>query len=82
MDSFSSPSSSEPKMSTDDLMHSIQSQLAQVYMEEFYETVKGKCFDKCITYPGKSLSGGESSCISRSLSGLVKDWFTGTLYDL
>ncbi|GJW02307.1 mitochondrial import inner membrane translocase subunit TIM13 [Tanacetum coccineum] len=72
MDSFSSPSSSEPKMSTDDLMHSIQSQLAKVYMEEFYEDSKGKCFDKCITKPGSSLSGGESSCISRCMDRYIE----------
>ncbi|GER56138.1 mitochondrial import inner membrane translocase [Striga asiatica] len=31
------------------------------------KTVRGKCFDKCITKPGSSLSGSESSCISRCI---------------
>ncbi|WJZ82144.1 hypothetical protein VitviT2T_001929 [Vitis vinifera] len=68
MDSFSthSPSSgSSPQMSTEDFMDQLKTQLAQAYAEEFLETVRGKCFEKCITKPGSSLSGSESSCISR-----------------
>ncbi|CAL5425765.1 unnamed protein product [Camellia sinensis] len=66
MDSFSSPSSgSSSQMSTEDFMSQLKTQLAQAYAEEFLETVRGKCFEKCITKPGSSLSGSESSCISR-----------------
>ncbi|CAI9759306.1 unnamed protein product [Fraxinus pennsylvanica] len=68
MDSFSSPSvGSSPKFSTEDLMGQLKVQLAQAYAEEFLETVRGKCFEKCITKPGSSLSGSESSCISSSV---------------
>ncbi|XP_047975961.1 mitochondrial import inner membrane translocase subunit Tim13-like isoform X2 [Salvia hispanica] len=68
MDSFSSPSSgSSPQLSTDDIMAQLRTQLEQAYAEEFLETVRGKCFDKCITKPGSSLSGSESSCISRCI---------------
>ncbi|CAN6480550.1 unnamed protein product [Victoria cruziana] len=69
MDSFSSPSpvgSSSPP-STEQLMDQVKTQLAQAYAEEFLETVRSKCFAKCITKPGTSLSGSESSCISRKL---------------
>ncbi|KAL1828203.1 hypothetical protein DCAR_0207398 [Daucus carota subsp. sativus] len=68
MDSFSSPSASggsSPPISQEDFMNQLKTQLAQAYAEEFLETVRGKCFDKCITKPGSSLSGGDSSCISR-----------------
>ncbi|THG20636.1 hypothetical protein TEA_000992 [Camellia sinensis var. sinensis] len=33
-------------------------------------TVRGKCFEKCITKPGSSLSGSESSCISRGKTNI------------
>ncbi|KAK1438524.1 hypothetical protein QVD17_04333 [Tagetes erecta] len=74
MDSFSSPSSSSPssQMSTEDFMDQLKVQLAQAYAEEFLETVRGKCFDKCITKPGSSLSGGESSCISRCVDRYIE----------
>ncbi|XP_076922996.1 mitochondrial import inner membrane translocase subunit Tim13-like [Bidens hawaiensis] len=74
MDSFSSPSSSshDPKMSAEDFMDQLKVQLAQAYAEEFLETVRGKCFDKCITKPGSSLSGGESSCISRCVDRYIE----------
>ncbi|KAK6935634.1 Tim10-like [Dillenia turbinata] len=34
-----------------------------IYAQEFLETMRVKCFEKCITKPGSSLSGSESSCI-------------------
>ncbi|KAK2981960.1 hypothetical protein RJ640_019180 [Escallonia rubra] len=36
------------------------------------ETVRGKCFDKCITKPGSSLSGSESSCVSRCVDRYIE----------
>ncbi|XP_022892986.1 mitochondrial import inner membrane translocase subunit Tim13-like isoform X2 [Olea europaea var. sylvestris] len=73
MDSFSSPSAgSLPKFSTEDLMGKLKVQLAQAYAEEFLETVRGKCFEKCITKPGSSLSGSESSCISRCVDRYIE----------
>ncbi|CAH8355835.1 unnamed protein product [Eruca vesicaria subsp. sativa] len=63
---FSSPS---PPMgsskSPEAIMEQIQASLAQEYAKEFIETLRVKCFEKCITKPGSSLSSGESSCISR-----------------
>ncbi|KAK1408984.1 hypothetical protein QVD17_41195 [Tagetes erecta] len=74
MDAFSSSSSSSSssQMSTEDFMDQLKVQLAQAYAEEFMETVRGKCFDKCITKPGSSLSGGEGSCISRCVDRYVE----------
>ncbi|KAL6501537.1 protein translocase subunit [Orobanche gracilis] len=73
MDSFSSPSSgSSPNISAEDMMDQLKAQLAQVYAEEFLETVRGKCFDKCITKPGSSLSGSEASCISRCVDRYIE----------
>ncbi|KAI4368011.1 hypothetical protein MLD38_016625 [Melastoma candidum] len=56
-------------------MDQLKTQLAQAYAEEFLETVRGKCFEKCITKPGSSLSGSESSCISRCLGrGVAREF--------
>ncbi|EEF43480.1 mitochondrial import inner membrane translocase subunit Tim13 [Ricinus communis] len=74
MDTFSSPSSigTGSQVSTSDLMDQVKTQLAQAYAQEFLETVRGKCFDKCITKPGSSLSGSESSCISRCVDRYIE----------
>ncbi|KAL6556252.1 protein translocase subunit [Orobanche gracilis] len=73
MDSFSSPSSgSSPNISAEDMIDQIKAQLAQVHAAEFLETVRGKCFDKCITKPGSNLSGSEASCISRCVDRYIE----------
>ncbi|KAG6790736.1 hypothetical protein POTOM_006901 [Populus tomentosa] len=36
------------------------------------QTVRDKCFAKCITKPGSSLSGSESSCISRCVERYIE----------
>ncbi|MQM04384.1 hypothetical protein Taro_037174 [Colocasia esculenta] len=36
------------------------------------QTVRSKCFAKCITKPGSSLSGSESSCISRCVERYIE----------
>lgn len=36
------------------------------------QTVRGKCFEKCITKPGSSLSGSEQSCISRCVERYIE----------
>ncbi|GLJ55249.1 hypothetical protein SUGI_1185490 [Cryptomeria japonica] len=66
MDPFSSPSpNSSSSVSNEHLMDQLKTQIAQAYAEEFLETLRTKCFAKCVTKPGTSLSGSESSCISR-----------------
>ena len=42
------------------------------YFFVFVQTIRGKCFEKCITKPGSSLSGGESSCISRCVERYIE----------
>ncbi|CAL5327959.1 unnamed protein product [Camellia sinensis] len=75
MDSFSAPSSaSSSQMTPENLMDQLKTQLAQAYAEEFLQgvTVRGKCFEKCITKPGSSLSGSESSCTSRCVDRYIE----------
>ncbi|XP_065009017.1 uncharacterized protein LOC103984440 [Musa acuminata AAA Group] len=77
MDPFSLPSSSSASSgqsapSPEVLMDQLKSQLAQAYAEEFFETVRSKCFVRCIAKPGTSLSGSESSCISRCVDRYIE----------
>ncbi|KMZ59186.1 Mitochondrial import inner membrane translocase subunit Tim13 [Zostera marina] len=85
MDSYGS-SSSPSAPSSSELMDQLKTQLAQAYAEEFLETVRGKCFTKCISKPGSSLSGSESSCVSRVLDDWMstcRGWFRFiTLFDI
>ncbi|XVF53215.1 hypothetical protein PTKIN_Ptkin05aG0082200 [Pterospermum kingtungense] len=74
MDSFSTGSSGtgSPQISTEELMNQVKVQLSQAYVQEFIETVQEKCFVRCITKPGSSLSGSESSCISRCVDRYIE----------
>mmetsp|Transcript_24206 Transcript_24206/g.59448 ORF Transcript_24206/g.59448 Transcript_24206/m.59448 type:complete len:82 (-) Transcript_24206:2285-2530(-) len=47
------------------VMQQVQSELANAYAQEFFTTVREKCFAKCIQKPGSSLSSGEAQCIAR-----------------
>lgn len=42
------------------------------YVDEFLETVRGKCFEKCITKPESSQRGSESSYISRCVDRYIE----------
>jgi hypothetical protein len=37
------------------------------YVQEFYQTVRDKCFKLCVTSPGGSLSGSEQKCLGRCM---------------
>ncbi|CAK9220743.1 unnamed protein product [Sphagnum troendelagicum] len=74
MDPFSSPplSGSAEGPSNEVVMDKVKQQLAQAYAEEFFRTVRDKCFTKCVTKPSTSLSGSESSCISRCVERYIE----------
>ncbi|PRW45628.1 mitochondrial import inner membrane translocase subunit Tim13 [Chlorella sorokiniana] len=35
------------------------------FLQDFYQTVRDKCFDKCVTKPSSSLSSSEQQCLAR-----------------
>jgi len=37
------------------------------YVQEFYQTVRDKCYKVCVTSPGSSLSGSEQKCLGRCM---------------
>jgi import inner membrane translocase subunit TIM13 len=49
------------------MIEEVQMQLRAQYIQEFYQTVRDKCFKACVSYPGSSLSGSEQKCLSRCM---------------
>ncbi|KAF5843668.1 mitochondrial inner membrane translocase [Dunaliella salina] len=49
------------------LMNEVQSTLRAQLVQEFYQTVRDKCFKMCITSPGTSLSSSDQKCLSRCM---------------
>jgi import inner membrane translocase subunit TIM13 len=49
------------------LMEEVQQQMKVQFVQEFYQTVRDKCFKACITTPGTSLSSSDQKCLSRCM---------------
>lgn len=45
----------------------VQAAMTAEYLQEFYSTVRDKCFAACVTSPGSSLSSSEQKCLSRCM---------------
>lgn len=45
----------------------VQTALQAEYLQEFYQTVRDKCFKACIPSPSSSLSSSEQKCLSRCM---------------
>eukprot|EP00892_Ulva_mutabilis_P008917 jgi/Ulvmu1/6398/UM003_0026.1 len=43
----------------------VRQMTAMMQVQEFIQTVRDKCFDKCITNPGRSLSANDQTCLQR-----------------
>ena len=54
------------------VMHQVKAALANAYAQEFFTTVREKCFQKCVTKPGGSMSSGEATCLSRCTDRYVE----------
>ncbi|BBN01468.1 mitochondrial import inner membrane translocase subunit TIM13 [Marchantia polymorpha subsp. ruderalis] len=74
MDPFGAPPSSlsGTQASNEHMMGQLKQQLAQAYAEEFFSTVRDKCFTKCVPKPSTSLSGSESSCITKCVERYIE----------
>jgi mitochondrial import inner membrane translocase subunit TIM13 len=53
------------------VMQEVESTMRMQFLQEFYQTVRDKCFKYCISSPGTSLSGSDQKCLSR-----CTDWCT------
>jgi len=43
----------------------IKQEMNVAFVQEFYQTVRDKCFKACVTRPGSSLSSSEQQCLAR-----------------
>ncbi|TRY77302.1 hypothetical protein TCAL_04068 [Tigriopus californicus] len=48
----------------DELMRTVQAQVALANMQELLSKVTDKCFKKCISSPGTSLGSSDQKCIA------------------
>ena len=62
----------EQKMTTtghqpqpEEVMHQVQAELANAYAQEFFSTVREKCFKMCVSKPSSALSGYERKCLEQ-----------------
>lgn len=49
------------------IMSEVQTQLRMQMVQEFYQTVRDKCFKMCLTSPGNSLTSGDQKCLTRCM---------------
>jgi import inner membrane translocase subunit TIM13 len=47
------------------MMDQVRAEMSQHFAQEFLNQMRDKCFEKCITRPGNSMSSGETSCVQR-----------------
>merc|ERR1712066_505852 len=57
------PSSMSPSQK-DELMRTVQAQVALANMQEMLSKVTDKCFRKCVPSPGTSLGSSDQKCIA------------------
>lgn len=65
----SSSSSSSPDMSAqkEAMMQQVKSEIALANAQELMNKMNEKCFARCVTKPGTSLSSSEEGCLSRCM---------------
>lgn len=52
-------------MSEGQIMNAIKQEMQVAFLQEFYQTVRDKCFNKCVTKPSSSLSSSEQQCLAK-----------------
>ncbi|KAG2451930.1 hypothetical protein CHLRE_16g650800v5 [Chlamydomonas reinhardtii] len=55
------------KMDDHAIMDQVKSQLQMQMVQEFYQTVRDKCFKACLSNPGSSLSSNDQKCLNRCM---------------
>mmetsp|Transcript_5945 Transcript_5945/g.14473 ORF Transcript_5945/g.14473 Transcript_5945/m.14473 type:complete len:115 (-) Transcript_5945:181-525(-) len=58
-------SNSTQMPSDSQMMHQVKAELDAAYAQEFYNTVRDKCFKACVTSPSSSLGSSERTCLER-----------------
>ena len=55
-----------------EIIQQVQQQVALANMQELLQKVTDKCFKKCITSPGSSMSSSDNKCVSLCMDRSVK----------
>ncbi|KAF9554020.1 hypothetical protein CPC08DRAFT_713270 [Agrocybe pediades] len=65
--SSSATSSNDMNARKEAMMNSVRQELALANAQELMNKASERCFSKCVTKPGDSLSSSEQTCLSRCL---------------
>ncbi|KAJ3307649.1 hypothetical protein HDU76_004468 [Blyttiomyces sp. JEL0837] len=61
-------------VSLDTIKEQIRSDLALANYQDLLQRINSKCFMKCITKPGASLTSGEETCIAKCSGMYIETW--------
>ena len=50
----------------------VKAELANAYAQEFFTTVRDKCFQKCVTKPSSTMSSSEAQCLGKCTDRYVE----------
>lgn len=67
MDFSSRSAGAGEKVDEQRVMQQVESTLRMQFLQEFYQTVRDKCFKYCISSPGSSLTSSDQKCLSRCM---------------
>ena len=54
------------------VMSQVKAELANAYAQEFFTTVRDKCFQKCVTKPSSTMSSSEAQCLGKCTDRYVE----------
>ncbi|KAI9343118.1 Tim10/DDP family zinc finger-domain-containing protein [Obelidium mucronatum] len=58
----------------DKIKESIKNELAMQNYQDLLQRINAKCFAKCVSKPGTSLSGSEESCLAKCSTMYIEAW--------
>lgn len=65
------PSLATPR-DREEFFRAARAEASDQLLQELIQTVADKCFAKCITKPGSSLTGGESACLAKCMDRFLE----------
>ncbi|EDV96663.1 mitochondrial import inner membrane translocase subunit Tim13 [Drosophila grimshawi] len=57
-----------------EVMSRLREQIAVAHVQEMLSKMTSKCFNKCISKPGKALDGTEQRCITQCMDRFIDTW--------
>jgi len=72
--SYGSPPSQPGVPNKATIMETMKQQIAVVNAQELLKKMSDKCFKKCITSPGASLSSSDQKCLAMCMDRYMDSW--------